>query len=288
MVVGGRTARYGTAGTGAPVVFLHGWGISDRAYEPALRRLATSGVRVVAPALPGFGGTPALAAEHQSFTGYADWLADFTEAVGITEPAVVVGHSFGGGVAIMFAHRHQERTRGLVLVNSVGGSAWREHRSVLRSMADRPLWDWGLHLSRDLLPWRQLTRVLPVIVSEAVPNLVRDPRTFMRAAAVARSADLATELEELRDRGLPVVVLWGAKDRVVPEASVDALCEAVGVTRTTLEGGHGWLIGQPDAFSEVMTNVLELVDEGPRRERRTRWWRRGDPRRSDDASKATG
>lgn len=264
--VEGREARYGTAGTGPPVVFLHGWGIDDRAYEPVLRRLASEGVRVVAPALPGFGGTAALSGDRQSFAGYAEWLAAFLDAVDVDEPAVLVGHSFGGGVAIVLAHDQPSRVGGLVLVNSVGGSAWRKG-STLRSMTERPLWDWGLHLSRDLFPIRQLTRVLPVIAAEALPNLVRDPRAFWRAAGIARTADLTAELEDLRHRGLPVVVFWGARDRVIPEASTDALCEALGVRRTTLSAGHSWLIVEPDRFSEVITNVVRLVDGGPARRR---------------------
>jgi pimeloyl-ACP methyl ester carboxylesterase len=264
--VQGRIANYGTAGSGAPVVFLHGWGVDDRAYGPALRGLASAGVRVVAPALPGFGGTSALPREHRSFTGYGAWLAEFLDAVGVDEPAVVVGHSFGGGVAITLAHNHPARVRGLVLVNSVGGSAWKKG-STLRSMAERPLWDWGLHLSRDLLPIRQLTRVLPVLATEAVPSVVRDPVAVWRAARIARTADLTAELEELRNRGLPVVVLWGTRDRVIPEASTDALCEALNVRARTLSAGHVWLITEPDRFSELMTNVFPLVDAPARRRR---------------------
>lgn len=277
--VQGRPARYGTAGTGSPIVFAHGWGIDDRAYEPALRGLASAGVRVVAPALPGFGGTPALPPERRSFAGYAEWLDEFLDAVGVDAPAVIIGHSFGGGVAIVLAHDHPARARGLVLVNSVGGSAWKKG-SPLRSMSERPLWDWGLHLSRDLLPIRQLTRVLPVLAAEAVPSAVRDPLAFWRAARIARTADLTAELEELRDRSLPVVVLWGTRDRVIPEASTDALCEALDVRPTTLGGGHGWLIAEPDRFSEVMTNVFRAVDGRPRR--RFRW-----PFRRSAASDAT-
>ena len=265
--VQGRVANYGTAGSGAPLVFLHGWGVDDRAYGPALRGLASAGVRVVAPALPGFGGTSGLPSERRSFTGYAEWLAEFMDAVGVDEPAVVVGHSFGGGVAIVLAHDHPARARGLVLVNSVGGSAWKKG-STLRSIAERPLWDWGLHLSRDLLPIRQLTRVLPVLATEVLPSAVRDPLAFWRAARIARTADLIAEVEELRDRGLPVVVLWGTRDRVIPEASTDAICEALNVRPRTLDGGHVWLITEPSRFSELMTNVLPLVDA---RARRGRW-----------------
>ena len=53
------------------------------------------------------------------------WLDDFLRAVGVEEKVVVVGHSFGGGVAMRFAHDYPERVRSLVLVNSIGGSAWK-------------------------------------------------------------------------------------------------------------------------------------------------------------------
>lgn len=46
-----------------------------------------------------------------------------------------------------------------------------------------------------------------MIVAEALPNLVREPRTFWKAAGLARRTDLTAELDERRRRGLPVVVL---------------------------------------------------------------------------------
>ena len=268
IVVAGGSATYGETGSGPPLLFLHGWGLDDRAYGPALQALATHGVHVIAPALPGFGGTSALGRDQRSFAGYAAWVAEFLAAIDVDEPVVVVGHSFGGGVAITLAHDHPATTRGLVLVNSVGGSAWRKRGSVIRAMTERPLWDWGLHLGRDLLPVRQLTRVLPVIVSEAIPSLLRDPKAFWRAATIARAADLTDELEALRERGLPIVVLWGTGDGVITEAAADALCEASGTDCVIVPGGHSWMITEPTRFGEVMTNVLPVARG---RTRRRRW-----------------
>jgi len=127
-------------------------------------------------------------------------------------------------------------------------------------MAERPLWDWGIHLPADIFPARQARKVLPVIVAEALPNLLRDPRAFWSAAGVARRADLTTELDELRRRGLPVVVLWGRSDRIVTQDSFEAMCLALGSPHVvTVPGTHSWLIADPDAFGEVMTNVLDVV-----------------------------
>ena len=214
--------------------------------------------RVWAPALPGFSGTAELRSDEYSLAGYARWAAAFLDAVGVNERAVVVGHSFGGGVAIRLAHDFPERVRSLVLVNSIGGSAWRNGRT-LRSIGERPLWDWGLHFPSDVWPMRQATRVLPVIFEDLVPNLVRNPRAIVRVANLARRADLRVELERLRDRGLPITILWGTRDGIIPRESFEALCVASGVEGTVVEGSHSWLLADPQHFGEVITNDVRVA-----------------------------
>lgn len=257
--VDGRAALYGVAGAGLPVVFCHGWALGQHAYKRALKRLVRLDCRVYAPALPGFGGSAELAEGHSDLEGYAAWLEGFLSAVGIDEPVFLVGHSFGGAVSIKFAHDYEHRVRTLVLVNSVGGSAWSSSGGAMRSMAQRPLWDWGIHFPRDLLPIPHVNRVLPVILEDALPNLLRNPRALWRAAQLARGADLADELEELRRRRLPVVVLWGEQDRIIPRASFDALCTAIGSPGEVVSGNHSWLLADPDSFGEVMTNIVGVA-----------------------------
>ena len=260
--VAGRGARYGVGGEvdGPVVVFLHGWGLSGRTYRGALKRLLARGFRVWAPALPGFGGTAPLPHDVDDMAGHAAWVDAFCAAVGLDEPFVLMGHSFGGGVAIQTAHDFPARVRGLVLINSIGGSVWRHDGSTVRAIAQRPLWDWGLHFPADVLPLRQLRRVLPVIVESAVPNVLRDPRAFWHAATLARGADLTIELQALKARRVPVVILWGDRDELVTRASFDAMREALGDPLTvTVEGSHSWLIADPDAFGEVITNVIPVA-----------------------------
>jgi pimeloyl-ACP methyl ester carboxylesterase len=259
--VGGRPAYYGEAGSGPPVVFLHGWGLDHRAYKRALARMVAAGAHVLAPALPGFGGTAPLSRGSWGLSGFGAWVAQFLDALDVSEPVLVMGHSFGGGVAIVFAHDHPDRVRGLVLVNSIGASAWTNTGAIQRTMSERPLWDWGLHFRGDLWPLGQARRVLPVIFTEALPNLAREPMAFLRVAALARSADLTQQLEELKRRRLPVVVLWGSKDRIITRDAFEEMCEVLGQpTSLTVEGSHAWLIADPDTFAEVITNVMDVVD----------------------------
>lgn len=258
--VEGRTARFATAGDGPPVVLLHGWGLTHRTYRKALGALVDQGMQVWAPALPGFGGTAPLPAAEMTLRGYAAWVARFLDAVGLAGPVTLVGHSFGGGVAIRTAHDFPDHVGRLVCVNSIGGSAWTEERGVVRSLAQRPLWDWGLHLQADLLPWRQATRVLPVVLGDALPNLVRNPGALWRVGHLARTADLTAELEELKRRQLPVVVLWGRDDTVLPPACLASLRGSLGDPEViTVKGNHSWLLSDPRAFGEIMTNVVGLV-----------------------------
>ncbi len=278
-----RPAFYGVAGEGLPVVVLHGWALGHHSYRTVVQRIAAQGCRVWAPALPGFAGTHDLAAQDFTLGGYALWLDRFLDAVGVDEKVVVVGHSFGGGVAIRFAHDHPNRVRSLVLVNSIGGSAWRKGRT-LRSIAERPLWDWGLHAPGDIFPIRQATRVIPVILEDALPNLVRNPRSLVRVGNLARRADLRAELEELKRRELPVTVLWGSRDGVIPRESFEAICVALGADGTVIDGTHSWMLADPDAFGEVITNDLAVAKlarelEAADPPKRKRFGRRPLPRR---------
>jgi pimeloyl-ACP methyl ester carboxylesterase len=241
-----------------PVVLLHGWGLGHHTYRDVIERVAAEGVRVIAPAMPGFGGAADLPDETFSMSGYARWVIDLLDVLGVDESVVVLGHSFGGGVSIRLAYDHPDRVRSLVLVNSVGGSAWKQGKT-LKSIAERPLWDWGLHFPADIWPVRQATRVLPVIAEDVVPNVLRNPRAFVRVANLARRADLRSELETLRDRGLPVTLLWASRDGIIPRESFEALCVASGVEGTVVDGSHSWLLADPEQFGEIITNDMRVA-----------------------------
>ena len=258
--VDGRVTAYGVAGDGPPVVFLHGWALAHRTYKRALELLVAGGLRVYAPALPGFAGTSPLPAREFTLGGYARWVESFITAVEISEPVTLVGHSFGGGVAIKTAHDVPDLVGRLVLVNSIGGSTWLDDGNQQRLMSERSVWDWGVHLRADTFSLRQLTRVVPVIAADAVPNLLRQPRVVWRVGHLARSADLAGELDALRERRLPVVILWGREDSVLPLASFESLRVALGdPTVHLLEGSHSWLLANPGRFAELVTNVIGIA-----------------------------
>ncbi|MCC5948582.1 MAG: alpha/beta fold hydrolase [Nitriliruptoraceae bacterium] len=253
----GRTVLYGDAGEGPAVLFLHGWGLTARSYAQALPLIAATGHRVIAPALPGFGRSDPLE-DTYSFDSLSTWVLDLLDMLDLHEPVAIVGHSFGGAVATATAWRHPDRVRSLVLVNSIGGSVWKTGRRGERSLADRPLWDWGLRLPSEFRR-RDYRRVLPVVLRDLLGNAVSNPRALRHAADLARGADLREELATLAAGGMPVSILWGSEDNVVPEATFLAMCDAAGAPGDIIEdAGHSWLLADPENFGELVTNSLAV------------------------------
>lgn len=248
----GRVAFYGEAGEGPPLVFLHGWGLTSRAYAATIPALASAGARVIAPALPGFGKSEEVPGDL-TWEKLAAWVDDLLDHAGVDDPAFFVGHSFGGGVATMTAWHHPERVRSLVLVNSVGGATWKPERSL----ADRPIWSWGMHLSTE---WsrRGYRKVLPVVVRDLAENILRHPANLWKAGRLAAAADMRGELAELAAGDLPITILWGTGDGILPEPAFIAMCEAIETDGDTVHGGHSWLLADPDGFGEVITNSLAI------------------------------
>ena len=253
--VDGRRVSFASGGRGVPVLFLHGWGLDHEAYRRSLRRLTARGCRVVAPSLPGFGHSDELPVLERTLVGYAAWVDRFLDAIDADEPVLVLGHSFGGGIATRFAHDHPDRVRYLVLLNSVGdpraytangfGAGGGATRGGLRSALD-----W-LRLPEDVATNGLIQRTL-------LGNLQRHPFSVMQAAQAALTADLRTEMAALRARELPVLVLWSDDDRVIPLTAFDTFCSTFGTDGHVVPGGHSWLLANPEAFSEVLDNVIHV------------------------------
>ena len=89
--VQGRPAAYSIAGTGMPVVLLHGWALAHHTYKGVIATIAAQGCQVIAPAMPGFGGTRDLPSDEFSMRGYAQWVADLLDALGAARPQHVPG-----------------------------------------------------------------------------------------------------------------------------------------------------------------------------------------------------
>ncbi|MBD2260280.1 alpha/beta fold hydrolase [Pseudanabaena sp. FACHB-2040] len=115
----GYNIKYVVQGTGQPLVLIHGFGASSGHWRKNIPVLAAAGYQVFALDLLGFGGSekPAIA---YSLDLWQDLLKDFW-TVFIQRPAVFVGNSIGGLLAMMMLANHPEIAAGGILLNAAGG-----------------------------------------------------------------------------------------------------------------------------------------------------------------------
>ncbi|PBC39636.1 alpha/beta hydrolase [Rhodococcus sp. ACS1] len=253
-----RAEIIGVLGRGSPLVFLHGWGLTPRIYRHALARLARN-FRVYAPVIPGFVGVPDRPPDERTLGGYSTWLRQILDAAGIG-PVTLVGHSLGGAIAIRAAHDLPDRVSRLVLVNSVGGGSRSGGGGEERPIRERPLWEWGAAALREALSRSVLAPTPASLPNARIPYAFCEPGAVWRTADIARSADLTPELDRLAQRGLPVSLLWGRGDRLIPRASFESLRDALRTPPVfTVAGGHGWLITDPKYFGHAMRTVLNWI-----------------------------
>ena len=231
-----------------PLLFLHGWGLSPRCYAEGVTRLTGAGVRVIAPCLPGFGGSDGPALRSIDLPSYAARVGRLLDALALEHPLFVAGHSFGGGVALQLAHDRPERVRSLTLVNSVGGAPSRR-----AGLADASWWRWAAGAATELSP-KAVAKAAPSMLREFLPNALRKPVTMALTARLALSASLATQAEALVAQGLPVLFVWGDADRLIAPGELGAVTGSL--PSEVVHGRHGWLMTQPEEFAALLRNAL--------------------------------
>lgn len=218
--LGDQLVHVEQAGAGEPVVLLHGFGASTYAWRKIIPGLAAR-FHVIAIDLNGFGYTQ-RPKDFESYTreGQADLVLRVMDALGI-QKAHLAGHSYGGGITIWLASRHPERVRSMVLVDSSAPTYSNDRRSRLAGL--RPVASLAL---RALLRPGSVRRSLINSVyddSLVTPELVQAYYDRLRVegvldAYVGLTAPVRKSPEPVRLESIevPVLLVWGADDRLIP------------------------------------------------------------------------
>jgi len=249
--VHGYRRAYRQAGSGPPVLLLHGIGDSSESWVPVMADLARDHT-VVAPDLLGHGGSDKPRADY-SVAAYANGMRDLLTVLGI-ESATIVGHSLGGGVAAQLAYQYPERCARLVLV--AGGGVGRDVTPILR-LAAAPLAEVFLAPARWPLA-RPVVRAALGALALANNDLARDRRHVDRVLAslpdgeahvaftrTLRSVvDWRGQVVTLLDRcylaeAVPTLIVWGDRDGVIPVSHAHRAHEAMPGSRLEVFPGAG-------------------------------------------------
>jgi pimeloyl-ACP methyl ester carboxylesterase len=168
----------------------------------------------------------------------------------------VVGHSFGGAVSARLAHDAPELVASLVLVDAASGVTWSRTEDTERLMAERPVWDWALHLMTEF-PLSEFPSAATSVLRDLGHNLIWHLPNLGLVAHMTRNSDIRAELKRVTELGIPVSVVWAEGDRVVTRACFDDQCIAIGRDGTIVTGNHGWPLADPPAFGRVIAELLQ-------------------------------
>jgi pimeloyl-ACP methyl ester carboxylesterase len=269
----GRVLSYVEAGSGPVLLLIHGMAGTHGTWEAVIEPLAQRHT-VIAVDLPGHGASQAGAGDY-SLGSLAAGLRDLLVKLG-HERATLVGHSLGGGIAMQFAYQFPETTERLVLVSS--GGLGPEVNPVLRAAA---LPGANLFIAATAGPGRvagaALARGLASVGLQPSADVAELARGYASLAdAPRRSAFLATlhavvgtdgQRVEAGDRlylaaGVPVLIVWGRRDRIIPVAHAEHAHEAIPDSRLEIfdAAGHMPQLEVPARFVAVLERFLEETE----------------------------
>jgi pimeloyl-ACP methyl ester carboxylesterase len=271
-VVHGHRRAFVRAGSGPPLLLLHGVGNSAQTWAGVLDRLAASHT-VIAPDLLGHGSSDKPRGDY-SIAGYANGMRDLLSVLDV-EQVTVVGHSLGGGIALQFAYQFPELVQRLVLVGSGGlgpdlSAGLRlatlpGAEAVLTALAAV---SGGLRTGLRVvegagaaLGWTRMSDVAEAADAILALRDVEARRAFLRTlrGVVDSHGQAVTALDRLYlANSVPMLVVWGSRDPIVPAAHAETVRSLVPTAQVEVfEGaGHWPHLDDPDRFCAVLLEFL--------------------------------
>ncbi len=230
------TLRTVAAGSGEPIVMLPGFGVTPNAYRRTIAALAEDH-RVVMPWVdPGPGGW--------ALEPLLETLLRTVDAASLERPWLV-GHSFGGALALALFPEAGERFSGLILVDSLGVSPGLGQMARL-----------GLNPSNARLLTFDLAR-------DILTFAARRPRQLAGSAWWAFRCELADGIEAIRLSDLARSVMWAEGDGLLPPQlgerlaqELDAPFVLVDAETTGTRPLHDWPMRHPDVFAELVRTTI--------------------------------
>ncbi len=254
----------GNGKQGVTHVLLHGIGSGSGSWLMQLEAAAiTEGTRVLAWEAPGYGNSTAVAPAVPDAGDYAGRLWAWLDALGVTQPVTLAGHSLGALMATRAAVQRAGQVKRLVLLSPAQGYARASEEERAKKLGDRlnnlnTLGVQGMAQKRGaamLSPNADAERVAYV---QSIMAQVH-PAGYTQASHLLVGGDLLTDIAQIT---CPVAVASGRADTITPMAGCQKVAEAAGVPWTDLgDAGHACALDAAAGVNGLfgLTNQNEKV-----------------------------
>ncbi len=283
LTIHGHKRAFVKTGSGPALLLLHGLGCDHTTWLPVIATLSRR-YTVIAPDLLGHGLSDKPRADY-SVGGYANGMRDLLTVLGI-DKVTVVGHSFGGGVAMQFAYQFPERTERMILV--APGGMGPEVSGAIRAIT-LPGFEQLMYvamlpgvrhaagavmkgLAATGLPYtRDLDEVATIYESFKDRRARAAIRHVVRAVVDWRGQVVTMADRAYLTRAMPMCVIWGTDDDVIPvrHAGYTAELAPAATVEVIANAGHFPHKDHPQRFMKIVNDFVRTTE--PAVYHRGRW-----------------
>lgn len=250
VIINGLATSYEESGKGPGVLLLHGWGQTGKTYKSLMAELSAN-YRVITLDLPGFGGSQ-RPGEDWDISHYAAFVQSFLSKIKADHVEALIGHSFGGRIALKGVATGVLRAERLILINTAGV----RHSQSARNTAFWVVAKLGKVIT-TLPGLRSLRRGLRQKLYQTAGSDDYVTAGNMKGIfSKVIAEDLQTDAASIT---IPTLLIWGEDDKDTPLADGQKLHEQIENSRleVLVDAGHFSYIDQPDKVLRLIKEALE-------------------------------
>lgn len=226
------------------LVFIHGWGATAKIFETVFYYLRDEfNIRYFD--LPGFGNTPIE--KVMTLKDYADFVYKFLKENDIKEP-IIIGHSFGGAVAVKLALLHPESVFRLILVSASVVRQPRHKIMLIKKIAD---------FIKPFLPEKLRKIILKILKLDKTDYAQIDSQKLKETFKNVINEDLSPYLSAIK---IPTLVIWGEKDTITLLKEGEIIAKSIPNAKLSVikNAGHFRFLEKPEEFTELIKEFITL------------------------------
>ncbi len=256
--IAGRQLSWREKGEGVALVLIHGTGGASDSWVPQFDKFADR-YQVIAWDAPGYGASDPFPADAPSCEDYAAALASLLDMRGVMS-AHIVGHSIGAPIATALCRQRAGLALTMTLLHPITGYGTADEATRLAGYQARTdgISEMGMAgFAKARAPGLLGSAAAADCVEAVTEIMVRIPeRGYRRLVAMMGTADLMADLDAI---DAPTLVIAGAEDRIAPQASCRAICDAIPGGEFKLLDGIGHYLPLEDAtlFGRVVGRFMD-------------------------------